>query len=62
MDNAEYISLREAAEIIGIKYHTLAARIMRGRVKAKKNGQLVLVPMAEVQRLRMIKELQEASC
>lgn len=39
----EYISAREAAALMGLKYHTLLSRIRRGKIEAKRIGWAVLI-------------------
>ena len=39
----EYISAREAASLMGLKYHTLLSRVRRGKIAAKKIGWAILI-------------------
>lgn len=47
-----WISAKEAAEILGLKYPTLLARVRAGTVKAEKVGWAVLISTEELERLK----------
>lgn len=39
----DYIPAREAAQILGLKYHTLMSRVRRGKLPAVRKGWAVLI-------------------
>jgi hypothetical protein len=49
----DYIPAKDAAEIIGIEYSLLMARIYKGKVKSEKMGWGVIIHKDEVERERL---------
>lgn len=47
-----YITAREAASELGMNYHTFLARVRRGKIKAKRFGWVIMIPVNEVKRVR----------
>lgn len=48
----EYLTAKEAAEEIGIRYPTLIARIRAGKIKAMKRGWALFIHKKEVKRAK----------
>ena len=48
----KYVSAKEAASQLGLKYITLLARVRRGKIKCKRVGWSVLISVTEVERIK----------
>lgn len=46
-----YYSIRQAAEVYGVKAGTLRAWVSRGRLKGVKIGRVVFIPVEEMERI-----------
>lgn len=49
---SEYITAKQAAEILGLKYHTLLARVRSGSIKAERIGWAVVFKPEEIERVK----------
>ena len=49
---ADYVTTKDAAEIIGISYQLLMSRIRKGKIKAEKKGWAVFIHKDEVARAK----------
>jgi len=52
VDLDDYLPPNEVADLLGIRYPTLMARIDRGRIKTLRWGRFHLIPKSEVDRVR----------
>jgi len=53
--NKRFITLTEAAAILGVSYSTMRRLIRQGKINAIRVGRIVLIPKEEIEKL--IKEL-----
>ncbi len=51
-DLQEYVSIREAAELLGLAYTTVYQYITEGRIKAVRAADVILVPVEEVRNFK----------
>lgn len=49
---SEYLTIKEAADLLKVKPHTLSARIRKGFIKVEKKGWNVFIHQDEVERLK----------
>lgn len=50
MQLADYMTARQAATALGLRYETLLARVRSGKIKAERAGWAVLIHREEVER------------
>ena len=48
----EFLTAKEAAEQLGLKYHTFMSRVRRNRIPCVRKGWAVFVLKADVERVR----------
>ena len=53
--NKRFVTLTEAAAILGVSYPTMRRLIRQGKINAARVGRIVLIPEEEIEKL--IKEL-----
>ena len=55
----EYYTAREAAEMLGLKYHTFMARVRKGQYNRVKAGWAVLFPKRDIDKHVDIKAVEK---